>query len=45
MSALKEGKRLLKLGEGAAARVRFEKAVMLAKSLGDKVRVSEGAHS
>ena len=35
--ALKSGKRLLKEKNGAAAMVRFEKALMLCKQLGDKV--------
>lgn len=38
ISALKEGKRLLKEQNGGSAMVRFEKALMLAKSLGDRVR-------
>lgn len=38
ISALKEGKRLLKDQNGGSAMVRFEKALMLAKSLGDRVR-------
>ena len=37
-AALKEGKRLLKDQEAGPAMVRFEKALMLARSLGDKVR-------
>lgn len=37
-AALKEGKKLLKDENAGAAMVRFEKALMLAKSLGDKVR-------
>jgi len=37
-AALKEGKRLLKEQSAGPAMVRFEKALMLAKSLGDKVR-------
>lgn len=36
--ALKEGKRLLKNGSAGAAMVRFEKAHMLARSLGDRVK-------
>lgn len=35
--ALREGKRLLKQQHGASAMVRFEKALMLAKSLGEKI--------
>ena len=37
VSALREGKRLLKEKQGPAAMVRFEKALMLAEALGDKV--------
>ena len=37
VSALREGKRLLKERQGPAAMVRFEKALMLAEALGDKV--------
>lgn len=37
-SALKEGKKLLKDQKAGPAMVRFEKALMLSKSLGDKVR-------
>ena len=37
-AALKEGKRLLKEKDAAPAMVRFEKALMLAKALGDQVR-------
>lgn len=37
-AALKEGKRLLKDQDAGPAMVRFEKALMLARSLGDKVR-------
>lgn len=37
-AALKEGKRLLKERDAGPAMVRFEKALMLARSLGDKVR-------
>lgn len=37
-NALKSGKRLLKEQNGAAAMVRFEKALMLSKALGDKVQ-------
>jgi len=37
-AALKEGKKLLKESNPGPAMVRFEKALMLAKSLGDKVR-------
>lgn len=37
VSALREGKRLLKEKRGPAAMVRFEKALMLAEALGDKV--------
>ncbi|PRW56470.1 FLU chloroplast alternative spliced version l-FLP [Chlorella sorokiniana] len=36
--ALKDGKRLLKDGSAAAAMVRFEKALMLAKVTGDRVK-------
>ncbi|PSC69769.1 FLUORESCENT IN BLUE chloroplastic [Micractinium conductrix] len=36
--ALKDGKRLLKDGSPAAAMVRFEKALMLAKAMGDRVK-------
>ncbi|KAL4427907.1 hypothetical protein ABPG75_001996 [Micractinium tetrahymenae] len=36
--ALKDGKRLLKEGSAAAAMVRFEKALMLAKVTGDRVK-------
>ncbi|GIL62678.1 hypothetical protein Vafri_16860 [Volvox africanus] len=36
--ALRAGKRLLKEKNGAAAMVRFEKALMLSKALGDKVQ-------
>jgi tetratricopeptide (TPR) repeat protein len=36
--ALRAGKRLLKEGNGAAAMVRFEKALMLSKALKDKVQ-------
>lgn len=36
--ALKEGKRLLKEQDAGPAMVRFEKALMLARSMGDKVR-------
>eukprot|EP01025_Chloroclados_australasicus_P036031 TRINITY_DN3665_c0_g1_i2.p3 TRINITY_DN3665_c0_g1~~TRINITY_DN3665_c0_g1_i2.p3 ORF type:complete len:238 (+),score=30.01 TRINITY_DN3665_c0_g1_i2:447-1160(+) len=35
--ALKEGKKLLKQNQGAAAMVRFEKALMLSRGLGDKI--------
>jgi tetratricopeptide (TPR) repeat protein len=38
VAALKEGKRLLKEQNAGAAMVRFEKALMLAKSLEDRVR-------
>lgn len=38
LQALKEGKRFLKEKNGGSALVRFEKALMLAKSLGDKVK-------
>jgi hypothetical protein len=38
LSALREGKRLLKGGNGGGAMVRFEKALMLAKSIGDAVK-------
>ncbi|KAG7672640.1 putative Protein FLUORESCENT IN BLUE LIGHT, chloroplastic [Nannochloris sp. 'desiccata'] len=37
-AALKEGKKLLKESAAGPAMVRFEKALMLAKSMGDKVR-------
>ena len=37
-AALKEGKRLLREQEAGPAMVRFEKALMLARTLGDKVR-------
>lgn len=37
-AALKEGKRLLKEQDAGPAMVRFEKALMLARSMGDKVR-------
>ena len=37
VSCLREGKRLLKERQGPAAMVRFEKALMLAEALGDKV--------
>lgn len=37
-AALKEGKKLLKEQKAGPAMVRFEKALMLAKALGDKVR-------
>jgi tetratricopeptide (TPR) repeat protein len=37
-AALKEGKRLLKDQDAGPAMVRFEKALMLARSMGDKVR-------
>ena len=37
-AALKEGKRLLREQDAGPAMVRFEKALMLARSLGDKVR-------
>lgn len=37
--ALRAGKRLLKEKNGSAAMVRFEKALMLSKALGDKVGV------
>jgi tetratricopeptide (TPR) repeat protein len=37
-AALKEGKKLLKDSMSGPAMVRFEKALMLAKSMGDKVR-------
>jgi len=37
-AALKEGKKLLKDAAAGPAMVRFEKALMLAKSMGDKVR-------
>ena len=37
-AALKEGKKLLKDSASGPAMVRFEKALMLAKSLGDRVR-------
>ena len=37
LSALREGKRLLKEKHGASAMVRFEKALMLSKSLGEKI--------
>jgi tetratricopeptide (TPR) repeat protein len=37
-AALKEGKKLLKDSAAGPAMVRFEKALMLAKSMGDKVR-------
>jgi tetratricopeptide (TPR) repeat protein len=37
-AALKEGKKLLKDSASGPAMVRFEKALMLAKSMGDKVR-------
>lgn len=37
-NALKEGKRLLKDKDAAPAMVRFEKALMLAKATGDKIR-------
>lgn len=37
-SALKEGKKMLKEQKAGPAMVRFEKALMLSKSLGDKVR-------
>lgn len=36
--ALRAGKRLLKEGNGAAAMVRFEKALMLSKALRQKVQ-------
>lgn len=36
--ALRAGKRFLKEGNGAAAMVRFEKALMLSKALADKVQ-------
>lgn len=36
--ALRQGKRLLKEKNGAGAMVRFEKALMLSKALGDKVQ-------
>ena len=35
--ALREGKRLLKEQHGSSAMVRFEKALMLSKSLGEKI--------
>lgn len=37
LTALREGKRLLKERQGSSAMVRFEKALMLAKSLGEKI--------
>lgn len=37
LSALREGKRLLKEKHGASAMVRFEKALMLSKSTGQKI--------
>ncbi|EFN58329.1 hypothetical protein CHLNCDRAFT_9763, partial [Chlorella variabilis] len=37
-TALKDGKRLLKDGNAGGAMVRFEKALMLAKSTGDRVK-------
>lgn len=38
LQALKEGKRFLKAENGASAMIRFEKALMLAKSLGNRVQ-------
>lgn len=38
LQALKEGKRFLKAENGSSAMIRFEKALMLAKSLGNKVQ-------
>jgi hypothetical protein len=38
--ALRAGKRFLKEANGSAAMVRFEKALMLSKAIGDKVRSS-----
>jgi len=37
VAALREGKRLLKAGEGPPALVRFEKALMLAEAIGDTI--------
>lgn len=37
LNTLRDGKRLLKQQHGASAMVRFEKALMLAKSLGERV--------
>ena len=37
LMALREGKRLLKEQHGSSAMVRFEKALMLSKSLGEKI--------
>lgn len=37
LMALREGKRLLKEKQGASAMVRFEKALMLAKSTGEMI--------
>jgi hypothetical protein len=43
--ALRTGKRLLKERNGAAAMVRFEKALMLSKALGDKVSSSSSSRT
>jgi hypothetical protein len=37
LMALRDGKRLLKDKQGASSMVRFEKALMLAKSMGEKI--------
>ena len=37
LMSLREGKRLLKEKQGASAMVRFEKAQMMAKSLGERI--------
>ena len=37
LMALRDGKRLLKEKQGASAMVRFEKALMLAKSVGERI--------